>query len=447
MTALHIEAVNQLEKLSRRIQQAKSLVSIRGKVSAVSSSNVATVGIAGFVAVGDFVKVTSGTKEILAEVLSLKGDTANIQLLDSSASVSMGSEVEVVGPFHVSPTASWRGRVINALAEPIDGKGPLPEGDTKRLPFGSPPKSMERAAIGKAVRTGIKAIDVFTPLCFGQRMGIFAGSGVGKSTLLSMLCRSPQFDTTVVALVGERGREVMEFVAETMGDSLAKAVVVVATSDEAAARRKMVPLIATAVAEYFRDQGENVLLVMDSITRYAHALRELALASGEPPVARGYPPSVFGKLPQLLERAGAGKPDSGAITAFYAVLVDGDNHNEPVADAVRGILDGHIVLDRGIAASGRFPAIDILHSISRLADKAWLPDERKAAMDLRRLVNRYEETRDLRSLGGYQPGIDPELDRAVGLVPRLYAALQQSGSGTPCRDAFAEVAKATMQGT
>lgn len=205
----------------------------------------------------------------------------------------------------------------------------------------------------------------------------------------------------------------------------------------------MVPLLATAVAEHFRDQGQQVLLIMDSVTRYAHALRELALASGEPPVARGYPPSVFGLLPQLLERAGPGRIGTGAITAFYAVLVDGDNHNEPVADTLRGILDGHIVLNRNIAAAGRYPAIDILASISRLSGKAWTNDERKIAQEMRRLMSRFEETKDLRALGGYQPGADLDLDRAVAFVPKLYGALQQSVTEAFCSDPFGQVARQT----
>jgi flagellum-specific ATP synthase len=343
----------------------------------------------------------------------------------------------------IAPSEAWRGRVINALAEPIDGLGDLGSGPEERALLASPPKSMERGRVDQPIHTGIKAIDVFTPLCFGQRLGIFAGSGVGKSTLLSMLALSTQFDTTVVALVGERGREVQEFISETLGNALAKSVVVVSTSDEPAARRKLVPLTATTIAESFRDKGHNVLLVMDSVTRYAHALREIALASAEPPVARGYPPSVFGKLPQLLERAGPGAVNSGSITAFYAVLVDGDNHNEPVADSIRGILDGHIVLDRAIAASGRYPAIDLLASISRLADKSWKAEEGKIAKDMKKLVSRYEDTKDLRALGGYQPGGDPELDRAVAFVPKLYAALHQSQQDELCADAFATVARHT----
>lgn len=444
MSPQQAAAISRLEHLTKRIQKPNSLVRIRGKVSAVTGSHIATRGITNFVTVGDFVGVDAGNnRQVLAEVLSLHADSADVQLLDSTANVSIDSAVEVVGPFSLAPADQWRGRVINALAEPIDGKGPLPEGPVSRLLAGQPTNSMERGMVGEGVRTGVKAIDIFMPLCLGQRVGIFAGSGVGKSTLLSMLSRAPGFDTVVVALVGERGREVMEFVTETLGEALNRAVVVVSTSDEAASRRKMVPLVATAIAEHFRDEGQNVLLMMDSVTRYAHALRELALASGEPPVARGYPPSVFGKLPQLLERAGPGPGGIGSITAFYAVLVDGDNHNEPVADTMRGILDGHIVLDRAIAASGRFPAIDVLGSISRLANKAWRPDERKAAQEMRRLISLFEESKDLRTLGGYQPGADPELDKSVGFVPKLYAALHQSNLDPPCPDSFGTIAKLT----
>ena len=432
-----------LDSFSRRIQRPNSLVCISGKVSAVTGSGITARGISEFVAVGDLVRIWSNMRFILAEVLSLNEGTAQVQLLDNTASIAMNAPVEVIGGFSIAPTSEWKGRVLNALAEPIDGLGPLNVGTDQRFLNETPPQSMERSQIGVAIHTGIKTIDIFTPICFGQRVGIFAGSGVGKSTLLSMLSRSSRFDTTVVALVGERGRETQEFVKQTLGDALRKSVVVVSTSDEAPARRKMVPLTATTIAEHFRDMGQNVLLVMDSVTRYAHALRELSLALGEPPVARGYPPSVFGKLPQLMERAGPGASGSGSITAIYTVLVDGDNHNEPIADTVRGILDGHIVLDRSIAAAGRYPAIDILGSVSRLADRAWKSDEARTAQELRRLVSRFEETRDLRALGGFQQGADPELDRAVAFVPRLYAALNQSHKESLCPDSFASVARAT----
>jgi flagellum-specific ATP synthase len=443
MTAFKQNTVEELERFSHKIARPNSLVRVSGRVCAVSGAGISARGISDFVNVGDFVRILTPSQGVLSEVLSLDPDLIRIQPLEHSTDVAVNARVEAVGPYLISPNTNWRGRVLNALSQPIDGLGDLSKSTEDRPLLASPPKSMERGRVGQAIQTGVKAIDIFTPLCFGQRVGIFAGSGVGKSTLLSMLCRSASFDTTVVALVGERGREVQEFISDTLGDALSKTVVVVSTSDEPAARRKLVPLTATAIAESFRDKGENVLLVMDSVTRYAHALREISLAAGEPPVARGYPPSVFGKLPQLMERAGPGNAGRGSITAFYAVLVDGDNHNEPVADTVRGILDGHIVLDRNIAASGRYPAIDVLASISRLADKAWKADQAKAARDMRRLVSRYEDTKDIRTLGGYQPGSDPELDRAVAFVPKLYAALHQPSHEELSNDSFEEVTRST----
>jgi len=290
------------------------------------------------------------------------------------------------------------------------------------------------------LRTGVRVLDLFTPICSGQRIGIFAGSGIGKSTLLAMLATAQDFDTVVIGLVGERGREVREFIDDTLGAGRERAVTIVATGDESAAMRRLAPKTATCIAEYFRDGGDRVLLVVDSITRFAHAAREVALAAGEPAVARGYPPSVFTDLPKLLERSGPGEDGKGSITGVFSVLVDGDDHNDPVADAIRGTLDGHIVLDRAIADQGRFPAVDLLRSISRLATRAWTTEQHTLVLKLRALVARYEDTSDLRLLGGYRPGSDPELDQAMLLVPKVYEALRQSPRSEPSRDAFRELA-------
>jgi flagellum-specific ATP synthase len=257
-----------------------------------------------------------------------------------------------------------------------------------------------------------------------------------------MLAAAHAFDTVVVALVGERGREVREFLEDTIGEqAMKKTVAVVATSDESAMMRKRASGTAMSVAEYFRDRGDRVLLVVDSITRFAHALREVAIGAGEPPVARGYPASVFTDMPRLLERAGPGATGAGSITAIISVLVDGDDHNDPVADSVRGILDGHIVLNRSIAEQGRYPAVDPLASVSRLANRAWNEGERLLVTRLRALIGRYEETRDIRLLGGYQQGADPDLDAAVRQVPLIYDALVQSPQDGPVADPFAELAK------
>jgi flagellum-specific ATP synthase len=288
----------------------------------------------------------------------------------------------------------------------------------------------------------VRAIDIFSPLCLGQRLGIFAGSGVGKSTLLSMLARAEAFDKVVIALVGERGREVREFLDDALGERRQNAITVVATGDESPMMRRLAPKTAMTIAEYFRDRGESVLLIIDSVTRFAHAAREVALAAGEPAVARGYAPSVFSDLPRLLERAGPGVEGQGSITGFFSVLVDGDDHNDPVADNIRGTLDGHIVLDRSIAEQGRYPAVNILSSISRLSHLVWTPEQRALVMKLRALVARFEETREIRLMGGYSPGVDPVLDQAVKSVPRIYEAMMQSLSSDPSRDPFIELAAA-----
>jgi flagellum-specific ATP synthase len=255
-----------------------------------------------------------------------------------------------------------------------------------------------------------------------------------------MLARAPGFDTVIICLVGERGREVREFLDDVLAGQSSESIVIVATGDESPMMRRLAPLTATTIAEYFRDLGRNVLLIVDSVTRFAHASREVALAAGEPPVAHGYTPSIFADIPRLLERAGPGEEGRGSITGVYSVLVDGDNHNDPIADCVRGTLDGHIVLDRAIAEQGRYPAIDLKASISRLAHHAWKPEQRHLVQKLRALVSRYEDTRDLRMLGGYQRGTDIELDQAVQLVPKLYEALIQSPQSPPSVDPFREVA-------
>ena len=286
---------------------------------------------------------------------------------------------------------------------------------------------------------GVRVIDLFAPICSGQRVGIFAGSGVGKSTLLAMLARSEGFDTVVLALVGERGREVREFIEDVLGHNRARTITIVSTGDESPMMRRLAPKTAMAVAEYFRDRGESVLLVVDSITRFAHAAREVALATGEPAVARGYAPSVFSDLPRLLERSGPGTEGQGSITGIYSVLVDGDDHNEPVADTVRSTLDGHIVLDREVADQGRYPAVNVLSSVSRLAQNVWSTEERNLLRRLRAMVARFEDTRDLRLMGGYQPGRDSELDQAVQLVPKIYDVMRQAPSDPASTEPFQEL--------
>ncbi len=434
-----------LQDLARRIQATAPVLAFarpRGQVRAMTPSALSIEGLSPWLKLGSLVEIAAAGGAQLAEVIKLEREVALCKPYEVSAGVVLGAAVYPHGELLFHPDQSWKGRIIDALARPVDGAGPLRGGSSAVRFHRAAPSAMSRQLTGGGFATGVKVIDLFTPLCLGQRIGIFAGSGVGKSTLLSMLANAKTFDMVVVSLVGERGREVREFVDLTLGTALSRAVTVVSTGDESAMMRRLAPVLATATAEFFRDLGHNVLLVMDSVTRYAHACREVALSAGEPPVARGYPPSVFSHLPQLLERAGPGPEGSGTITAIYAVLVDGDDHHDPVADAVRGTLDGHIVLKRGIAEEGRYPAVDILASLSRLSHRVWTAEQARAVGELKRLVSRFEESRDLRAMGGYVAGADGELDRAIEVVPKLYRVLTQSLSEPPCTDAFREAAAA-----
>lgn len=436
------QALARLADAVEAFSTPQALVDISGVVTSVAQGRCTIVGLSRHVRLGDFLAFRSTGRPRLAEVVHLGSDEIIAAPVDNGPAATIGERVWRRGPFRVAPADSWCGRTINALGEPIDGAGPLEQGTVSRPVIALPPSSMERERVGAAIRTGVKVVDIFTPICQGQRMGIFAGSGVGKSTLLSMFAESAGFDRAVIALVGERGREVREFIEDTMGANMAKTVAVVATSDESPMLRKLAPLTAMAIAEHFRDRGENVLFIADSLTRYAHALREVGMAAGEPPVARGYPASVFTALPALLERAGPGPAGTGAITALVSVLVDGDNHNDPVSDAARGILDGHLVLDRALADEGRYPPVNPLTSISRLARKAWSGDEEKLVIRLKALIHRFEETRDLRLIGGYRPGTDPDLDMAVKQAPVVYDVLRQTPGQPPAKEAFAELANA-----
>lgn len=413
-----------------------------GQINSIGPAALEVGGLSRHLRLGSLVEIATARGPELAEVIRLDHDHAQCKPYDVRASVALSDRVTPRGEILYYPDASWRGRIIDALARPADGAGPLRRGTGAARLAAAPPAAMSRQIVSRGMSTGVRVIDAFTPLCFGQRVGIFAGSGVGKSTLLTMIARSAAFDCVIVSLVGERGREVREFVEHTLGDAAQNAITILATGDESAMMRRLAPQLATTLAEHFRDKGQNVLLIMDSVTRYAHACREVALAAGEPPVARGYPPSVFSDLPQLLERAGPGLEGQGTITAIYAVLVDGDDHNDPVADTVRGTLDGHIVLDRTIGEQGRYPAVNLLSSLSRLAQRVWTDDQAKAVLELKRLVARYEDTRDLRAMGSHVPGADAELDRAIELVPRLYRVLSQQAGEPASAEPFREIATA-----
>ncbi len=440
--------MNRLARLGAAVRgtmAAEPLVRCSGTIATVSPTAYRVAGLSPFVRIGDAVGFPGDGGEQLGEVVRVERTGVAVKPFGVALDARLGLRVRRLGPLRFSPDGTWRGRAIDALCRPIDGLGDLVPGPTPMSADAEPPPALKRARVKGALKTGVKAIDIFCPLCAGQRIGIFAGSGVGKSTLLAMLAEAKGFDTVVIALVGERGREVREFIEESLGANRARAVTVVATGDESPMMRRLAPKTAMSIAEWFRDRGDAVLLIVDSVTRYAHAARDVALAAGEPAVARGYAPSVFSDLPKLLERAGPGLEGSGSITGVFSVLVDGDDHNDPVADTIRGTLDGHIVLDRRIAAQGRYPAIDLGVSLSRLAHQVWTPEQRVLVGKLREMITRFEETRDLRAMGAYRVGSDGELDQAVVMVPRIYEALMQSPGTRPSEDAFRDLAVALQK--
>ncbi len=436
---------NPLEALARawrRVAEDHTLIRRGGRITEVSSTHFRVRGLSSVARLGDMVEHRSRGGVRHGEIVQISPDEVLVAPFERAGDAGVGDTVIDLGPFAILPHSSWRGRAIDALGRPIDGGPHLAHGDLEDAARLVQPPALARQRVGEGFATGVKVIDIFTPICFGQRLGVFAGSGVGKSTLLAMLAAASAFDTVVVALIGERGREVREFLEDTIGpDCMAKTVAVVSTSDESAMMRRRAPDTAMRVAEHFRLKGDRVLLVLDSITRFAHALREVATGTGEPPGARGYPASVFTELPKLLERAGPGVEGSGSITAIISVLIDGDDHNDPVADSVRGILDGHVVLDRSIAEQGRYPPVNPLSSISRLAPKAWSGDQRALVTKLKAMISRFESTRDIRLLGAYQPGLDAELDAAVKQVPLIYEAMTQTPRDRPSADPFADLAR------
>jgi flagellum-specific ATP synthase len=439
------EPRNALDLLARQVEACAASVPLTragGIVTEVTPAFCRVSGLSSFVRLGECILLETEEKLQLAEVVRLDEHGVTVKCFETAVSAGLGTRAWAHGFLTLMPHPAWKGRIINALGQPIDASGPLRLGDYAQPLDAMPPPPMQRQRVRRPLKTGVRVIDLFTPICAGQRIGIFAGSGIGKSTLLAMLCRSRGFDTVVVALVGERGREVREFLEDALGQARERAVVVAATGDESPMMRRLAPKTAMAIAEYFRDQGENVLLIVDSVTRLAHAARDVALAAGEPPVARGYAPSVFTELPKLLERAGPGAEGTGSITGIFSVLVDGDDHDDPVADSIRGTLDGHIVLDRTIAEQGRYPAVNILTSVSRLADNVWSPEEKKLIIRLRAMIADYQDTADLRMMGGYQTGLDLARDKAIEMIPKLFEAMKQAPADPPSTDVFQDVARA-----
>lgn len=403
-----------------------------GRVAAVRGLMIEIVGPLSHMELGGLVAIETQGKgrepeRILCEIVGFDSGRALAMPFSNVDGLRRGCPVHVVSRrAAVRPGKAWLGRVVDAFGRPIDGKGPILPGP-RPYPFrNEPPAAHKRQRVGDPLDLGVRALNTFLTTCRGQRMGIFAGSGVGKSVLLSMLARNAASDVAVVGLVGERGREVQEFLQDDLGEEgLARSVVVVATSDEPALMRRQAAYLTLSVAEYFRDEGLDVLCMIDSITRFAMAQRDIGLGVGEPPTTKGYTPSVFAELPRLLERAGPGEIGSGSITGIFSVLVDGDDHNEPVADATRGILDGHIVMERKIAERGRYPAINILKSVSRTmphsCDPLYLPTVQAA----RALMATYSDMEELIRLGAYRRGSSPEVDRAIEANPELEAFLSQ----------------------
>ncbi|MBT6095249.1 MAG: flagellar protein export ATPase FliI [Rhodospirillaceae bacterium] len=399
-----------------------------GKVVNIVGLLIHVGGVTHSLSVGDHCIIHARNGRLVScEVVGFADGNALVMPFSAIEGIGMGcrAEVSVAEPV-IYPSSEWLGRVINAFGEPVDGKGPLPVGPIGYPIHTPPPPAHMRKRVGGKVDLGVRAMNAFLTLCQGQRMGIFSGSGVGKSTLMAMMARNTDAEVNVIGLVGERGREAREFIEDHLGvEGMARSVVVVATSDESPLVRRQAAYMTMAVAEYFRDQPNEVLVLMDSVTRFAMAQREISLSAGEPPTTKGYTPSVFAQLPQLLERAGPGMEGQGSITGLFTVLVEGDDHNEPVADAVRGILDGHVVLEREIAERGRFPAINILRSISRTMPACNTAEQNALVVRARKLMATFEDMAELIRLGAYRRGTDPQVDESIQYNPLLEAFLAQ----------------------
>jgi flagellum-specific ATP synthase len=437
---------------------------LEGRVAGLSGLAIDVAGVAEHLTVGDrlMLRPRDG-QEVAAEIVGFRGRVAQAMPFGPLEGLGPGSRARAAvrraapgfvagGGATLAVDDGWLGRVVDPLGRALDGRGPLPGGAVLRPLRPAPPDATLRARLGPRLDLGVRALNCFATCRRGQRLGLFAGSGVGKSTLLAMLARRSEADVAVLALVGERGREVREFLEDELGaEGLARSVVVVATSDAPPLLRRQAAYAAMTAAEHFRDAGKNVLLMMDSVTRFCLALREIGLSAGEPPATRGYPPSVFAELPRLLERAGPGLEGAGGtaghITALFTVLVEGDDHNEPVADAVRGILDGHVILDRRIAEGGRYPAVDVLRSLSRTVPGCTSAAEAALARRARAILALHAEMADMVRLGAYRAGTDPTVDEAVTLAPRIEAMLRQDrGDSTGIEDSFAQLAAALGPG-
>jgi flagellum-specific ATP synthase len=401
---------------------------LAGRVVQVVGLTIEALGVEA--QIGEVCEIPTRDSSLVCEVVGFREKRALLMPLGDLAGIQPGSPIfPTRTAFSVPVGMELLGRVLDGLGNPIDSKGPLEASET-RSTTNTAPHPLDRKTIKESLVTGVRAIDGFLTCGKGQRMGIFAGSGVGKSTLMGAIARSTDSDVSVIALVGERGREVQEFIERDLGEEgLERSVLVVSTSDQPALLRLKAASVATTIAEYYRDQGLDVTLLMDSVTRYAMAQREVGLAIGEPPASKGYPPSVFSLLPRLLERAGAGK--HGTITGFFTVLVEGDDFNEPICDTSRSILDGHIVLSRDLAARNHYPAIDVLNSVSRVMPAVTSEQHRQDAAIARKHLAVYEKARDLVNIGAYAAGSDPEVDAALDSLPALNSFLLQGPDFIP----------------
>lgn len=407
-----------------RVLHQTDLRSYEGRISKISGMTLEVTGLSG--SIGDVctIRLEREGVDVVAEVVGIAENKSYLMPYQEIDGIGYGCPVIDTGEkLVVRVSDSLMGRTVDALGHPIDGGPEIDDGDTISI-GGKPANPMARPPISEPMEMGVKCIDGMLTIGKGQRMGIFAGSGVGKSTLMGMIARNVKADINVIALVGERGREVVEFMNRDLGpEGLARSVLVIATSDQPAMMRYKCPLTATSIAEHFQKQGKHVLLMMDSLTRFAMAQREIGLATGEAPVARGYTPSIYAVLPKLLERSGNFK--TGSITGIYTVLVEGDDTNEPISDTVRGIIDGHIILSRKMAAKNHYPAIDVLGSISRLMSEIAEPKQKEAAGKIRNMMSLYRDNEDLISIGAYKNGTNPGLDEAIAHMSKINAFLMQ----------------------
>lgn len=438
MTFGTISHSSHVDHLQTRLEHGLAASAPRqfGRVSRIIGLNLQISGIAA--SIGEAVVIRRDDNSVLnSEVIAINDGGLVCMPFGELGGIRSGAVAEATGrSLGIKVGDRLLGRVVDGLGNPIDG-GPTLAGLEEVSVAGTPPHPLQRSLVDRQLPLGVRVLDTMVPCGRGQRLGIFAGSGVGKSTLLSMIARGTEAPISVLALIGERGREVRDFIENDLGpEGLARSVVVVATSDQPALVRMRAAFTATRIAEYFRDRGQDVVLMMDSLTRFAMAQREIGLSAGEPPTTRGYPPSVFSLLPKLLERAGTS--DRGSITGLYTVLVEGDDMNDPIADAARSILDGHVVLSRALASAGHYPCVEVLDSISRVTGSILTPEQSRSASELRKLLAAYRDAKDLVEIGAYVPGTNPTVDRALILQQVIEMFLRQSTDDiTPAETSWA----------